>query len=132
MKGGNRPRIAQTKLVEVPNLVHLRGVVHLVNGNENRLLGPAKRTGHLFVVSVDAGTAIDDQYDGVRLVGSGECLMGNGRLEVIVIAHFDAARVDQGETKAVPDGFMIRTIARDTAHLVNDSIVDLGDTVNEC
>ena len=94
MKGGNGPRVAQTKLIEVPNLVHLRGVVHLVDGNENGFLGPAKRTRHLFVVGVDAGAAIDDQYDGVRLVGSGECLMGNGRLEVIIIAHLDAARVD--------------------------------------
>ena len=57
--------------------------------------------------------------------------MGDGRLKVVVIAHLDAARVDQGEAKAVPDGFVIRAIARDAAHLVNDSIVDLGDTVNE-
>ena len=131
MKGGNGPRVAQTKLIEIPNLVHLRGVVHLVDGNENRLLGPAKRTGHLFVVGVNAGATIDDQDDGVRLVGSGESLMGDGRLKVVVIAHLDTARVDQSEAKAVPDGFVIRAITRDAAHLVNDSIVDLGDTVNE-
>ena len=62
---------------------------------------------------------------------AGERLRADGALERVVVAHLDAAGVDEREIDAVPVGLVVGAVARDAAHLVDDGLVGLGYAVDE-
>ena len=127
----HRPRVAEPQLVELPHLVVLVGRVQLVDHQKHRLVGLAKDARHLFVVGVDAGAAVHQKHDDVGLARGLERLRADGALERVVVAHLDAARVDEREMDAVPIGLVIGAVTRDAAHLVDDGLVGLRYAVDE-
>ena len=131
VKGGNGTRLAQAQLHEFPHGNIVGGVVEFVHRKKNRLLATAEDVGHRLVVGVDAGLAVNQEDDDVGLVGSGKRLSGDGALEGIVAAHLDTTGIDDFEGTAVPVGFMIRTIARYAAHLVDNSFVIFRKAVHQ-
>ena len=131
MGGRDGPGVAQAQAVEFVDVVHIAGIVHLVDDQQHRRLALAQDAGDFFVVGVDAGLAIDQEQDDIAFLGRSEGLVADGALEAVVIAHFDTASIDEGEVHAVPVGFVVRTVARDTAHFVHDRVVSLRDSVHE-
>ena len=131
VRGGDGERVAQAQLVEFPQLIELVGGVELVNREQNRLGSLAQDARNLLVIGVDAGLAIHDEDDHVGLVGRLKRLRADGALELVLSAHLDAAGVNQLELDAVPVGLVVRTVARDAAHLVHDGLIGLGDSIDE-
>ena len=131
VRGGDGERVAQAQLVEFPQLIELVGGVELVDREQHRLGGLAQDARDFLVVGVDAGLAVHDEDDHVGLVGRLERLRADGALELVLGAHLNAAGVDQLELDAVPVSLVVRTVARDAAHLVHDSLVGLGDSIDE-
>ena len=129
--GRDRPRIAQAQLVELPHLVHAVRGVQLVHHEEYGLGRLAQDARNGLVVGVDPGLAVHEEQDDVRLVRAGQRLIAYGALEGVVVAHLDAAGVDELEVDAVPVGLMVGAVARDAAHLVDDGLVGLGYAVDE-
>ncbi len=105
--------------------------LELVHHEKHRLARLAQDARDLLIVGVDAGFAVDDEDDDVGLVGGLERLAADGALERVVTAHLDAARVDEREVDSVPVRFVIRAIARDAAHLVDDRLAGLRDAVHQ-
>ena len=108
-----------------------RAPVQLVHHEEHGLGRLAQDARNGLVVGVDPGLAVHEEQDDVRLVRAGQRLIAYGALEGVVIAHLDAAGIDELEIDAVPVGLMIGAVARDAAHLVDDGLVGLGYAVDE-
>ena len=132
MRSGNGTRVAQAQAVELPQgLVFLIGVIELVHRKQHRFAALAQHAGHFDVVGRSARAAVDEENHDVGLVRAGKRLLANGFLERVLVAHLDAAGIDEREVHAIPIGLMIRAVARDAAHLVNDGLVLAGNAVDK-
>ena len=107
VRGGHRPGIAHPQLVELPQLVGAVRGVHLVHHQEHRLARLAEDARDGLVVGVDPRLTVHDEDDDVGLVRAGDGLRADGALEGVVVAHLDAAGVDELELDAVPVGLMV-------------------------
>ena len=132
MRSGNGARVAQAQAVELPQgLVFLIGVVELIHRKQHGFAALAQHAGHFDVVGRSARAAVDEENHDVGLVRAGKRLLANGFLERVLVAHLDAAGIDEREVHAIPIGLMIRAVARDAAHLVNDGLVLAGNAVDK-
>ena len=133
VQGGERARLADAERVERPGcLVLACGVVELVHEQEDGRLHALEHARHALVFLRHAHGPIHDEEDDGRLLAGGERLVANGtREDVLGLEWLDAAGVHDGERAAVPVGLMVAAVARDSAALVHDGVLRLGQAVDE-
>ena len=132
VRSRNGARVAQAQAIEFPQgLVFLIRVVELVHREQHGFTAFAQHASHFNVVGRGARTTVDEENHDVSLVRAGKRLFANGFLERVLVTHLDTAGIDEHEVHAIPIGLMIRAVARDAAHLVNDSLVLTGNAVDK-
>ena len=110
-------------------------VVHLVDGDEDRLVGGAEAVGHFLVQGHDPLLHVDDEDDHVGRLDGQTDLVDRGLLDhvlaLLAAEQADAARVHERERPAKPFGFGGDTVPRHAGLVMDDGDAAARDAVEK-
>ena len=129
--GGDAPDLAQAERIELVGVVLLLAGVHLVHGEDDRLLAAAQQVGDLGVVVSDPGGGFHHEEDHVGLVDGDDHLLADLLLEGVVRAGGPAAGVDDREFGAAPFAFAVMAVAGYARGLIDNGLAHADQPVEE-
>ena len=130
MQGGNGVGLAQAKAPQVGSVGLLQGRVHLVSGQDDRLLLGAQHLHDALVRGGDADGRIQDEDDSVSQINGDLCLLGDGTIQTLDV-DLPAAGVDEREVASRPFGGVGDAIAGHAGRVLHDRLAPTKDAVDQ-
>ena len=131
MGRGDRIGLVPAEGVELGALELALLVVGLVDGHDDRRLGPSQDLGRLEVRRRHARHRIDDEDDDVRLGDGQPGLLLDACLDRVVRIEFEPARVDDHEPAAIPLRVAVQAVAGRPRAVLDDGGAAADDAVEE-
>ena len=130
VQGGNGIGLAQAKAPQVGCVGLLQGRVHLVSGQDDRLLLGAQHLHDALVRGGDTDGRIEDEDDSVSQINGDLCLLGDGTIQTLDV-DLPAAGVDEREVTTRPFGGVRDAIAGDARRILYDRLTASKDAVDQ-
>ena len=130
MQGGNGVGLAQAKAPQVCGVGLLQGRVHLVSGQDDRLVLGAQHLHNALVRGRDADGRIQDEDDSVSEVDGDLGLLGDGAIQSLDV-DLPAARVDEREVATRPFSGVRDAVAGHARRVLHDGLAATKNAVDQ-
>ena len=117
--------------MEFIHAVLLLCTVHLVDGQQHRLLAAPQDICYLGVEIGDAGSHLNHKDYQIALFYCDENLAADGTFENVIAVHGETACVHHAEFVAAPFALAVVTVARHARDIVHDGLPHPHQTVEE-
>ena len=124
-------RVAEAQVVELVDVHRALRAVDFVDREDHGLLRAAQQARDLLVRRRQAGAAVDEEQDDVRLVHGQLCLLAHRLENVVALIELDAAGIDHREVLVEPLRIKVDAVARDARHVVDDGDTLLANLIEE-
>ena len=130
MQGGNGVGLAQAKAPQVGSVGLLKGRVHLVSGQDDRLVLGAQHFHDALVRGRDADGRVQDEDDSVSEVDGDLGLLGDGAIQSLDV-DLPAARVDEREVATRPFCGVRDAVAGHARRVLHDGLAASKNAVDQ-
>jgi hypothetical protein len=118
MTGGNAEDLREAQGVALGQGGVAQGRIHLVDGDQDGLAGPAQKARHVFVHRGHALGGVEHQHEQIGLVHGAQGLRAHGGQDAQGLG-IEPAGVDHAEARCAPGAYAVAPIAGDAGHVLD-------------